>query len=108
MNGPVPTGLGSVNVAGFTVDQMCSGTMNVCAIRNRFANSGWLNFSTAVFASGAVALSGTGVPSVVRPLLCLIMLKVKATSAALNGLPSFHCTLGRVLRVSVLPSADQL
>src|SRR5205814_6877563 len=76
--------------------------------RNRFANSGWSNFSTAVFASGAVALTGTGVPSVVRPLTVLIMLKVKATSAALNGLPSFHCTLGRVFRVSVLPSDDQL
>ena len=50
--------------------------MYVWPIRNRFAYSGWLNFSTTVVAFGAVALVGTGVPSVVRPLAVLIMLKV--------------------------------
>src|SRR5262249_16490531 len=100
MNGPVPTGLGSANVAALTVDQMCCGTMNVWAIRNRFAYSAWLNFSTAVLGVGAVALTGTGVPSVCSPLVVLIMLNVKATSLAVNGLPSFHWTFCRMSRVS--------
>src|SRR5437879_363847 len=99
MYGPVPTGFGSAKLVGFTPDQMCCGTMKVCPIRNRLAYSGWLKFSTAVVALGALALAGTGVPSVARPGCVLIMLKVNATSLALNGLPSFHFTPDRVVRV---------
>ena len=55
-----------------------------------------------------MALTGTGVPSVSRPGCVLIMLKVNATSLAVNGLPSFHFTPDRVVRVSVLPLFDQL
>ena len=72
------------------------------------AYSGALKFSTAVVAFGAVALAGTGVPLVSRPGFVRIMLKVNATSLALNGLPSFHFTPDRMVRVRVLPPFDQL
>ena len=36
------------------------------------------------------------------------MLNVKATSLAVNGLPSFHFTPERIGMVSVLPPSDQL
>ena len=55
-----------------------------------------------------MALTGTGVPLVSRPGFVRIMLKVNATSLALNGLPSFHFTPERVVMVSVLPPFDQL
>src|ERR1700685_4786525 len=77
-------------------------------MRNRLVYSGLANVSTAWVGLGAVALTGTGVPSVSRPGCVLIMLNVNATSLALNGLPSFHFTLERVVMVSVLPPFDQL
>ena len=52
---------------------------------------------------GAEALTGTGVPSVFRPGCVLIMLNVNATSAALNAVPSFHFTPGRMVKVIDLP-----
>ena len=73
-----------------------------------FAYSAWLNLSTAVVGLVAVALAGTGVPSVATPGCVLIMLKVNATSLAVNALPSFHFTPDRVVMVSVLPPSDQL
>src|SRR5260370_7312731 len=87
---------------------MCCGTMYVCPIRNRLAYSGALKFSTAVVGLVAEALAGTGVPSVFRPGCVLIMLKVNATSLALNGLPSFHFTPDRVGRATLFPPLDQL
>ncbi len=108
MYGPVPTGLGSANVAGSCFDQMCAGTMNVWPMRNRLAYCGWLNVSTAWPGLGAVALTGTGVPSVASPFAVLIMLKVKATSLAPNGFPSLQRTPCRMLSVRVLPPFDQL
>src|ERR1700722_414243 len=86
---------------------MCCGTICVRRMKKRFASWGCANVSTAVVASGAVAVTGIGVAGVLMAGNFLIRLKVKATSAALNGLPSLHFTPGRVVIVSVLPSADQ-
>src|SRR5579862_3693214 len=86
---------------------MCCGTIWVRRMKNRFASCGWANVSTAVFAPGAVALTGIGVAGVLMAGNFLIRLKVNATSAALKALPSLHFTPGRVVTVSVLPSGDQ-
>jgi hypothetical protein len=72
------------------------------------AYSGCLKLSTAVVASGALALATTGAPEVYSFGFCLIRLKVNATSLAVNGLPSFHLTPLRMVRVSVLPLPDHL
>src|ERR1700722_3370849 len=69
--------------------------------------SGVGNVSSTVFGPVAVAEVTVGVPltSAVAAYF-LIRLKVKATSAALNGCPSLQFTPDRVVRVRVLPSAD--
>ena len=59
-------------------------------------------------ALGAVALATIGAPEVYSAGCALIMLKVKATSLAVNGLPSFHLTPERIGIVSVLPPLDQV
>ena len=64
--------------------------------------------STAEVALGALALVTTGAPLVFSFGLLLSMLNVYATSAALNGLPSFHFTPLRMVRVSVLPPLEKL
>src|SRR6185437_67976 len=107
-NGPVPTGVGSLNVAGLLSEaQTCCGTIWVCRISGRLAYSGALKFSVAVLPD-AVALVGTGVAGTLRAGNFLIRLKVKATSAALNGLPSLHFTPDRVVMARVLPPLDQV
>src|SRR5215469_5401148 len=88
--------------------QMCCGTMYMPPIRNRFAYSGWLKVSTAVVAFGAVALSGIGGGATgVSVALFFSMLKLKATSLAVSGLPSLNFTPWRIVNVSVLPPSDQ-
>src|SRR5713226_8402326 len=103
MNGPVPTGLGSANLVGSpTVDQMCCGRMLTCPMRNRFAYSGFGKVSVTELPD-AEALVGIGVPTMLSAGVLMSRLNVYATSAALNGLPSFHFTPCRMVRVSVLP-----
>ena len=59
------------------------------------AYCGVAKFSAAVVARAPRRWSRTGAPGGVQGFgLLLIMLKVKATSLALNGLPSFHLTPG--------------
>jgi hypothetical protein len=59
-------------------------------------------------ALGAEALLTTGAPEVNRAGCALIMLKVKATSLALNGLPSFHLTPERTGIVRVFPPLENV
>ncbi|MEH3077147.1 MAG: hypothetical protein PGN11_10785 [Quadrisphaera sp.] len=61
-------------------------------------NCGVLYVSTAVVASGAVALTICG-------LLLGPYPKVKATSSAVSGWPSLHCRSGLSLMVSTVPSS---
>src|ERR1022692_1528524 len=108
MNGPVPTGLGSANVVGSPTDcQMCWGRMLTCPMRNRFAYWGVLKFSVTDLPD-EVALVGSGVPTILSAGFLMNRLNVYATSAALNGLPSFHFTPWRMVRLSVLPLFDQV
>ena len=59
-------------------------------------------------AEGAEALVTTGAPVVNSAGWALTMLKVNATSLALNGLPSFHLTPDRIGIVSVLPPLEKV
>src|SRR6516162_750015 len=74
---------------------------------NRLPACGEANLSTTVSGPVAVALTGAGVPVWAREGFLAIRLKVNATSAALNGLPSLHLTPDRVVRVSVLPPSEK-
>src|SRR6516164_2163226 len=73
----------------------------------RLPACGVANLMTAVLGPVAVALTGAGVPVWAREGFLASRLKVKATSAALNGLPSLHLTPDRVVRVSVLPPSEK-
>src|SRR5215469_2715847 len=87
---------------------MCCGTMNTWAIVNWFAISGWAKLSVTEVALVAVAEVTVGAPFVYSFGLALSMLNVKATSLAVNGLPSLHLTPVRTGTVRVLPSLDQV
>src|SRR5262249_47879771 len=106
--GPVPTGLGSAYLPGSpTLLQIDCGTMYVWpAMFCRFAY--W----------GEAKLSVTWLPveltlPMARPVLLtsgyfFIMLKVKATSAAVIGVPLDHFTPGRIVKVIDLPPLDHV
>src|SRR5882724_4516978 len=106
---PVPTGVALVNVAGSaTVDQTCLGSMNVLpAMKNRSENSGRLNDSVTVCASGVVT-PVSGRLYWFSALLEISSPNVKATSALVNGWPSDHWTPERRVNVSEVPSGDHL
>ena len=76
-------------------------------MRNRLAYWGVAKLSVADVALGAEALVTTGAPEVNRAGCALIMLNVKATSLALNGLPSFHLTPVRTGIVTVFPPLER-
>ena len=103
--GPVPTGLGSANVAGLLTDfQMCSGTIAVPAMDCRLVNCGVAKLSTTLLPD-AVTLSYF-TPFRLTAALAFSMLKVKTTLAGVNGWPSFHFTPWRIAKVSVFPPLD--
>ncbi len=65
-------------------------------MKKRLASSGAENVSTVVVAFGAVAVTGIGMVQLAFSAgNFLIRLKVNATSAALNALPSLHFTPDR-------------
>ena len=72
------------------------------------AYCGVAKFSCTDVAEGAEALVTIGAPVVNSAGWALIMLKVKATSLAVNGLPSFHLTPERTGIVSVLPPLEKV
>src|ERR1035441_1196445 len=105
---PVATGGGSANVLGLPTDcQMCCGRMLTWPMRNRFAYCGAAKFRVTELPD-EVALVGTGVAGRLSAGFLMIRLKVYATSAAENALPSLHFTPGRMVRASVLPPFDQV
>ena len=67
---------------------------------------GWVKLITAVYWPFVVA-PAMGRAFWFSDLLFLIRLNVKATSAAVKGLPSLHLTLCRSWAVRVLPPFDQ-
>ena len=103
--GPVPTGLGSANVAGLPTDfQMCSGTIAVPAMFCRLVNCGVAKVSTTLLPDALTLSYFT--PLRLTAALAFSMLKVKTTSAGVNGWPSFHFTPWRIAKVSVFPPLD--
>src|SRR3954451_19741050 len=100
--GPVPTGCGSSNFTGsFWEPQTCLETIGVSpAMYQKYGVAGALNCMLTVFPL-AVTLSRIEVHSALksRPGLSFIRLKVKATSSAVIGLPSFHFTPSRIVNV---------
>src|SRR6266487_6930074 len=77
-------------------------------MENMLAYCGAAKVSVTDVGLDAVAPVVIGAPLVFSFGFLLSMLKVKATSLALNALPSFHFTPDRIGRVSVLPPFDQL
>src|SRR5258708_8716437 len=77
-------------------------------MRNRFAYCGVAKLSVTEVGLLAVALVTVGAPEVYSAGCALIMLNVKATSLAENGLPSFHFTPARIGIVRDLPPFDQV
>src|SRR6476661_4567190 len=103
--GPVPTGLGSTNVAGLPIDfQMCSGTIAVPAMDCRLVNCGVAKLSTTLLPDALTWSYFT--PLRLTAAVFFSMLKVKTTSAGVNGWPSFHFTPWRIAKVSVFPPLD--
>src|SRR5580693_4534099 len=104
MYGPVPTGFGSVKVPGFWPFHCDCGTIAWPAM-----------FSRLVYWDVG-KLSVTVLPDVltlemVRPPLLIeafffTRLKVKATSAGVSGVPLFHFTPWRIVKVIVLSPLD--
>src|ERR1700684_145468 len=74
----------------------------------KFAICGVAKFSVTEVALVAVADVTTGAPAVNSFGFAFSMLKVNATSLAVNGLPSLHSTPARTGVVTDLPSADQV
>src|SRR6476469_3646060 len=106
--GPVPTGSSAfVNVVGsLTFDQTCSGTICTADTVENAEAPGVENFrvtsSSPVAATEERPVCQT--PWGSRTGYFLSRLKENATSAAVNGSPSFHFTPCRVLNTSVLGS----
>src|ERR1700748_172706 len=103
--GPVPTGLGSANVAGLLTDfQMCSGTIAVPAMDCRLVNCGVAKLSTTLLPDALTWSYFT--PLRLTAAVFFSMLKVKTTSAGVNGWPSFHFTPWRIAKVRGFPPLD--
>src|SRR5215471_12772558 len=77
-------------------------------MRYRLPACGAAKLSTTVFGPVALALVGAGVPVWASAGFLASRLKVNATSAALNGLPSLHFTPDLVVTVSVLPPLEKV
>ena len=104
MYGPVPTGFASVKVAGLTPLHCAFGTIAWPAISSRLVYWDVGNVSVTV-------LPDVLTLEMVRPPLLIDALvftrsKVKATSAGVNGVPLFHFTPWRIVKVIVLSPLD--
>src|SRR5436305_2175469 len=112
MNGPVPTGFGSFQVSGAfaasPVDQMCLGTMPTWFAKlKKYGCALSLNVIVTWLPLDVTLCSPAPVHSEYRSVagVCFIRLNVNTTSSALNGCPSFHFTLSRMVNVmDFLPS----
>src|SRR5580692_232512 len=82
--------------------------MGTWAMENMFAICGWAKFSVTEVALVAEAEVTAGAPAVYSDGFLASMLKVNATSLAVNALPSFHLTPARTGMVTDLPSEDQV
>jgi hypothetical protein len=86
-----------VNLTGSeTADQMCSGTIGVCAIVAANGTLGDLNVivTSLPLADTPAICDQTPLPS--RAGYFFSRLKVNTTSAGVNGLPSLHLTPWRI------------
>src|SRR3954464_7781794 len=104
VNGPVPTGVSFVAVAGSLIDsQMCFGAILSEPRSHRAIVYGSFIVTTNVVASGAsteatkLSSDWRPPPSPGRSLLSIMYWKVKATSSAENASPSDHLTPDRIL-----------
>src|SRR3954454_17713258 len=108
LNGPEPTGLEFVNVAGsFTFDQMCFGTTKA-----RFRTDG-MNCESDVSSVMTTAwepfalIEAMLLPVPTRPMRSIVLswrpaVRLYTTSATVSGLPSDHFAFGAICIVSVL------
>ena len=102
MYGPVPTGLGSTKVAGFpALLHMCWGRMAVPAMFWRLVY--WLVGNVKVTVLPEVLTLEMSSPARLMAVFFFTRLKVKATSAGENAVPSFHLTPERIVKVMDLP-----
>ncbi len=104
MYGPVPTGFASVKVPGLTPFHCDFGTIAWPAISSRLVYWDVGNVSVTV-------LPDVLTLEMVRPPLLIDALaftrsKVKATSAGVSGVPLFHFTPWRIVKVIVLSPLD--
>ncbi|GEM_PF-5809451 len=101
----MPTGFGSANVPGFTPFDCDCGTIAWPAISSRLVYCGVGNVSVTVLPE--VLTLEMARPPVLINGLAFTMLKVKATSAGVIGVPLFRFAPWRMVKVIVLPPLDQ-
>ncbi len=103
MNGPVPTGWVLVKFAGFeTVDQMCLGTIGVCAIVAANGTSGALKVMVTSLPAAETAVTCDQIPLLSSAGYFFSRSNVNTTSAGVSGVPSLHFTPGRIVYTSVV------
>ena len=102
----MPTGFGSAKVAGLpALLQIACGTIAVPAIFSRLVY--WAVGKVSVTVLPEVLTLEIFRPPRLTDALFFTRLKVKATSAGVNGVPSFHFTPWRIVKVIDLPPLDQ-
>src|SRR5579864_2176757 len=103
MKGPAPTGCGLVKVTGLAiVDQMCWGTIGVCAIVAANGTSGALKVNVTSLPEADTALICDQTPLVSSALYFFSRLNVNTTSAGVKAVPSLHFTPVRIVYTSVV------
>src|SRR5580693_6581242 len=100
MYGPVPTGCSSTEVAGLTPVHCDCGTIDWPPISFRLPYWGVGNVSATVLPD--VLTLEMFRPPLLIAVLAFTILKVKATSAGVSGVPLFHFTPWRIVKVIVL------
>ena len=98
----MPTGLASVKRAGLpTLAQMCWGSMAVPAMFSRLVY--WAVGKLTVTVLPELVTLEMSRPERLMAAYFFTWLKVKTTSAAVKGVPSFHLTPLRIVNVIDLP-----
>src|SRR3984885_15680065 len=104
MYGPVPTGVASVKVPGFTPFHWAFGTIDCPAISSRLVYWDVGKLSVTVLPDVLTLVRVR--PPLLIDALAFTILKVKATSAGVSGVPLFHFTPWRIVKVIVLSPLD--